>query len=395
VIHFKHFRQQWPVGHGFFHSASLQFEKETYRYVYDCGAGSLKIIENQIDLYAGNLSLEGQNHEIDMVVVSHFHADHIKGLPYLLKNFTVRKLVIPHLSEDFKLAALASLAADGIQSWTLFSELVADPRAWLADRGFNGEIIEVATFGDFLDILSPMPPSGDGLSLPSGLFNHRNVGTIYSHNTALWFFKFYVHESYETYLKLLCALCFVFESDGYDELELLLRDPAWISANQKRLKHAFLLLGSGKQNVLSLCMYSGPEKNRKRHADFSWSPSSYFPSNNYSYYRRGQLGWLATGDAELKSAAAIGGFEKHYSHYLRNIDTVTIPHHGSRDNYNPRLGDIGFRHIITSNHIKDPKGNHPATEVMLNLNIKSHFTHVVTADGASHLFDRIYGWLDL
>lgn len=143
TFRFKHLRQQWPVGHGFFHTALVQLDRETYRYVYDCGAETFETINSQINRYASNEAMEGRGNSIDMLVVSHFHNDHIKGLPHFLSLFNVKKLVIPYLEEDDKLVALAGLAAHGAETWTLLSGLLIEPREWLRTRSPDAELIEI------------------------------------------------------------------------------------------------------------------------------------------------------------------------------------------------------------------------------------------------------------
>ncbi len=344
-------------------------------------------------MYAHNEYMEGRSPEIDMLVISHFHTDHINGLPYLLKKFKVKKLVIPYLSEDFRLAALAALAADGIVNWTLFSELISDPRSWLASHGSEAELVEVSNEGDQRTDL-PVPSSGSGLSLPGGRFNHDSIGAIYSGNEPIWLFKFYVHEAWGKYLQILCGLNFMFNPQTLAELRANLCDPAWITANHKQVKDVFSFLGSGKQNLTTLCMYSGVDEAHSRalriFSSSSRVPELFMPR----YWGDLPIGWLGTGDAELQSDDAMDRFEHHFSMHLDGVGTITIPHHGSKDNYSARLGDIGYRHVITSNHVEDPKGHHPAPEVMLNLNTKSHFIHVVTSHHASCLFDRMDGHIN-
>ena len=52
------------------------------------------------------LSNKKPKKKIEAVFISHFHADHINGLQYLLENAEVKYLFLPQLSEDVMLEAL-------------------------------------------------------------------------------------------------------------------------------------------------------------------------------------------------------------------------------------------------------------------------------------------------
>jgi hypothetical protein len=394
TFRFKHLRQQWPVGHGFFHTALVQLDRETYRYVYDCGAETFETINSQINRYASNEAMEGRGNSIDMLVVSHFHNDHIKGLPHFLSLFNVKKLVIPYLEEDDKLVALAGLAAHGAETWTLLSGLLIEPREWLRTRSPDAELIEITNnpIDDNPDVNDQIPPaSGTGLSLGIGSISHHKRVSIFSQKKAVWTFKFYVQECWEIYTLVLSGIIDKFSPSSQSELMSWLSDAAWIQANHTALKDVFKDIGSGKQNATTLCMYSGIERDQ-----LDWMERDFSSSNHGPFYCRhwhwSRFGWLGTGDAELKSTNNMAAFERHYSDYLDEVDTVTIPHHGSIDNYNSKLSDIGYRHVITADAAVDPKGHHPSANVLLNLNINSAYTHIATLDDSSTLFDRFRGF---
>lgn len=388
-MHFQHKRQQWPVGHGFFHTAATVVNGTTYRYIYDCGAGKRNTIEHQVDRYVQNEALEGLSDEMDMVVISHFHADHIKGIPHLFSKFNIKKLVLPYLSEDFKLVALAHLAASGPAVWRQLSGFVIDPRAWVRAQGQETEIIEVsddegAEFG-----VPPLPLNGNGVSLGKGRINHSSPGLIFSLGLPFWTFKFYIEKSPAFALTIIGGLVSKFGATEQD-LKKWFRSPSWIRANWTAVAGVFKSLGSSKQNATTLCMYSGPEGL----VDVYRYSSSLTPCVcrwDWNFYRLHGLGWLGTGDAELEPSGNFSLFENHFGDLLQRVDTVTIPHHGSKDNYNAKLGDFGFQHIITSDHLVDPKDHHPAAEVMLNLRTKSHHVHVVALADSTSAFERFDG----
>ena len=81
-----------PVGQGAFYLE--QFDKKTFGkdviIVYDCGSlTDVNLVEEEIRKHLR----EGE--KIDAVFLSHLHADHINGLPYLLKYCDVKKIYFP------------------------------------------------------------------------------------------------------------------------------------------------------------------------------------------------------------------------------------------------------------------------------------------------------------
>jgi hypothetical protein len=392
MMRFKHKRQQWPVGHGFFHTASIMVNGATYRYVYDCGAGKKATIEKQVDRYFRNEELEALPNDLDMVVISHFHADHIKGINHLFAKFNIKKLVIPHLADNFKLVALAHLAASGPAVWEQLSGLVINPVAWVSAQGQDTEIIEISDEnGERLDVAPTV--DGSGISLGGSLINHSTDGAIYSQGKAFWSFKFYVENSPVLTTQIINSLVSEFRCNK-QQLSDWLHDPTWVKANWSKVKYAFKALGSPKQNATTLSMYSGT----KNLIDIVWYTSSQNNCHCIRHYYRAPLdriGWLGTGDAELKDSSKLENFEKHFKDFIHCLDTLTIPHHGSRDNYNARLGDFGFQHIITSDHLVDPKDHHPAAEVMLNLQTKSDHVHIVSLKDCTAVFESFDGLLKI
>lgn len=390
-MYFTHGRQQWSVGHGFFHSASINIEGDFYRYIYDCGAHNESTAIREINRYVNNENMEGHGKDVDMLVISHFHADHIKGIPYFLKQFHIKNLVIPYLSEDAKTLVLAYLAAIGADEWNVFSQLILAPVDWLADLGSDAQVVQIsAEDGDRLDEASA-PPNGNGLAIGNGVTNQSTPAAIFVGTVPVWRFKFHVEENpryVAAILKKIATQLILTEK----QLKAFLRDSEWINANWKTLKKCFTSIGSENQNATNLSMFSGPIRYvHLMRANFQ-------PKGRDCgcwCYREDSIGWLGTGDAQLKNSAAYSSFESSFKEYLPRLDTVTVPHHGSRRDYNAKIGDLGLRHVITSNHLIDPKDKHPSSEVMLNLRSKSGTVEIVTDDPSTTLFDSFTGHLRL
>ncbi|HDA9568070.1 TPA: MBL fold metallo-hydrolase, partial [Listeria innocua] len=91
----------YPVGQGFFYAGKIR----DYNIVYDCGTkNNVAFINRFIEIYKKEFNCSGK---IDMLIISHFHKDHISGLKELIggkkPNFKVGKLVIPYYNPDYLL----------------------------------------------------------------------------------------------------------------------------------------------------------------------------------------------------------------------------------------------------------------------------------------------------
>ncbi|MDD4154403.1 MAG: MBL fold metallo-hydrolase [Bacilli bacterium] len=76
------------VGQGLFYSGHLN--NNGFNFIYDCGSDSAaKYLDNAIDN-----QLPSQ--DIDFIVISHLHKDHISGLKRLMNNYNVKKIYLPY-----------------------------------------------------------------------------------------------------------------------------------------------------------------------------------------------------------------------------------------------------------------------------------------------------------
>jgi len=79
------------VGQGLFYSGRLK--DGAYHFVFDCGSESMeKFLFNAID---NHMTKE----DIDFVLISHLHKDHVHGLERLLAKNNVKKLYLPYLGK--------------------------------------------------------------------------------------------------------------------------------------------------------------------------------------------------------------------------------------------------------------------------------------------------------
>lgn len=92
-----------PVGQGLFYSGKISYEnKVKFRMVFDCGSNTGGACQEEIEIYRDSDFLEEK--VIDLLVISHFDADHVNQIENLLKdNIKVKKLVMPFLTFEERL----------------------------------------------------------------------------------------------------------------------------------------------------------------------------------------------------------------------------------------------------------------------------------------------------
>ena len=86
-----------PVGQGAFYAERFELDTGRVNVVYDCGSSTgTHIVEQEIRNYFE------PGEEINGVFISHFHADHTNGLPYLLKYCRVKNLFFPLITKELQ-----------------------------------------------------------------------------------------------------------------------------------------------------------------------------------------------------------------------------------------------------------------------------------------------------
>ncbi|RPD42143.1 hypothetical protein [Chitinophaga barathri] len=148
-----------PAGQGFFYSGnmSLYHYPTEFRFVFDCGSLNRDNIRDEIDKYK-RTQLTSQ---IDLLIISHFDADHVNHLDYLLKGIKVKKIVAPFVGIAERLFLVFRLIEQGElnnpdSSGTV--DIIIDPASALAPYLDEGGDI---TFVDSDPENPPFPPPGD------------------------------------------------------------------------------------------------------------------------------------------------------------------------------------------------------------------------------------------
>jgi len=396
-------RCQFAVGHGGFHASSIkvlcdltgQATRDTLTnpaglntlldlaYVYDCGSEHPSAFAEALKVYRETIA-----ERLEILFVSHLHADHINGLDRLLGSKVPDIVVLPYLDlED--IAAIALSDFEGSKFSGSYRAYLRDPVAWWTGRGVRTVIfIEPDDGGGASFDPSPIPPTGGGTDSSGWDFEHpqarlvaalrKPVGHVPSElkpadgeavgvrelpgpcllagsgsyfrlewrydpkdswRQADWYLVPYVHPVRD-------AQRSEFRADIQQHLELQGASPAQFRARildeltcSKKAKALVDIyvnhFSPSDHNAVSMSLYSGPASSRRS----SGSTENWISKWQFSPHGEKTLenGWLSTGDSMLKQPKRRNPWRRFYSQIEEPIAALTLPHHGSNHNFHDEI----------------------------------------------------------
>ncbi|WP_288420498.1 hypothetical protein [uncultured Acinetobacter sp.] len=380
------------VGNGTLFSGQIQNiqSSEVFNWLYDCGSTSLKTIGNILS----NLPNWFQSHNtIDMLVISHFDNDHVNGLEILLKNFYVKKLVLPFTEWPQSIREISILGKKGITPSIALFQL--NPAKWLQLNGFENRINEIVL------VKGGESPNSDILESDNNLVDNPDL-PIDSTTSVFFEFDTSVQKSSIKLLKInhfqsfkdssgsfefmfynaeksFSELGLIYEVGGKRFAKKSRQEISIVKADiektiislgldqqitnlpkdwRKKLKHCyekhFGKTGEAKNNI-SLCMYAAP-------LDINLQKSRYAT--------------LLTGDINL-SSNVIDDMEAHLGiNRWDSLGIVQVPHHGSQHSWT--VGNTARFMPATFVQCATPTKLHPHSKVVADL--ASYGARVYLAD---------------
>jgi len=372
----------YPVGQGCFYGGAIYYKSSKFTFVYDCGTDSSQVFLNQ-----AIIEFKKKHNKIDLLVISHFHEDHVGGVKELLTGIRCDRVIIPYYDPLIRLILLARHPFDDD-----YAAFLRSPINYISVNFNVGEIIVLhgGNEGDRaitpnIKSDAPMPNEDGNLDLQI-LHNTSNTEMLQAKVMAsenikkadlvrslsipttfvlseIWEFVFYTKDfnnpngiaDFKSAIDDLLS-----KNPGYT-IESLFDHSIFPIVAKLYSKHIV-----NDINFTSLCLYHGPvQRCRSIHLNgLNIVRYSGFMKNN-------QSGTILTGDSFLKVPLDFDSFYKYYSSvYIDQCYFFQIPHHGSANNWNmlPN-GLMAIPLYIVNYGFKRKK--HPSKLVLDNINTMS------------------------
>ena len=142
------------VGQGLFYTGIIRDNiRNLFTFAYDCGSTAKANCLEAINDFKSCLKKDsdGKSH-LDLLVISHFHADHVRGLPELLKDMDVDTVIFPYSDPDLLKLELIDFCDDELRELYEYG-----PVAWFEKKGVKRIITNHIDRNDMEYSNRPMP----------------------------------------------------------------------------------------------------------------------------------------------------------------------------------------------------------------------------------------------
>ena len=374
-----------PVGEGLFYTGEIEFwnRNTSFIFIYDCGSMSNSALEKPLEYFVYKVKRKGG--EIDMLILSHLHQDHVSGVEFLCRSVKVKEVMLPYLTPIERLILALKYFNKYKASW--YYEFLSDPVKFLLERGVERVIIigeappdeetpvprEISPFGPeetpkkkIRHKLYNLPnQKNESLTMDEILreepdwetFWKKNKLLLLSHQgysivLGLWVFRFFNYKISSEKIKNFKECVKKMFNKNHNAVSC--KDD-WIKKiilgldqdKIARLKECYHESISRYLNNTSLAVFHGP---LGKYRIMPWDIDSF--------------GFLLTGDINL-NLPKYEEFQKHFKEYLSRIIFILVPHHGARNNWNSRIlmDCYNARVWFASTGVKTPYG-HPSYYVV-------------------------------
>jgi len=373
------------IGQGLFCSGRFR----NFYFVYDCGTKKHQdILEERIDKYVDSLA----NKQIDALVISHLHFDHVSGLDKLLKLIKVKTVYLPYLlpAERFALAMNYSLQRnfETIPAWYL--DFLIDPTEWLLGKNIGTIVFfrsnnkpNVEKYFD-VDSESPADSKKDsGITADSDLLDQleddEDLKSLFNTHEQ--------HKNYESKVLFkndkepitrkpdVNIKFYNVSTDGskINNFGKMLKNLGFNTFSQSEIKK-FIIDTSLREKVkdaykkvwrdlnkTSLCMNVSS-------IQVKTIPNIVIGDNIVKLSSRGISGMLLTGDLSLANKKILDEFSKHYKEQLPHVSIFQLPHHGAKGNWSKELlSQLPHTYIWVASAAKNSQYGHPSSYVLNNI----------------------------
>ncbi len=436
-------RTQWAVGHGFFHSGTITAEGKPVTYVYDCGATTKnqRNLKREIDEFVSRLYvgpkyqryLYSRSRNVDIMYISHFDYDHISGIPYLAKQTSVSRFVIPMTPVSSRIFCLAgslfpSVYYSSSNNSSTYDANVGDFDEWYWDfianpvtalREITGPDVEIQQMTpldeeeirvdetvseDYILTNSEIRNSAIrsysdlNISQPQNRLNLWNITNL--SGAPVWEFKTHVlwdaQNQAAVFVQKLKQLALINDEKDLEDVNIVRNLVLNHTSDLKKaFKDAVAMIGSSfTLNITSLMLYSGTVLGQKLRTFRSKA----------AFYDRPEIGawptvpgWIGYGDASLGAKKRLHEAIDAFAEYRSRTYVIAPPHHGSPREWGSELLEGYGLHgndAPTCVFGADGSYGHPAQRVLLDVNASGGTAIVVTSDCRSRWTDSLTVYVD-
>lgn len=388
-----------PVGQGGFYTETLSNGTEEATFVYDCGGfdkGKKKMTDYLDSFLHSENAIKNPGDfgkkKIEAVFISHFHADHINGLQYLLDNAEVKYLFLPQLTEDILLEAFVyNYCLTGTYNYTnrfLMNLYRGNAKYGMGDN--STKIIPIDTTNDngIPENFNAENFSDEGFTIKAWDFNQKNDLELVSlksispnlilHYGQWLFIPFNPKVASDKVIALKERL--VKKTGGRIEIKTL--STLLKSIGVKECKKIYTEVFGKQHNSYSMTLLSGTlEHVRRSHCKKIPDCQDIHPLCDDSFFHPCcyNPNILYTGDFE--PANNIKELQRYYSVFWKEIATIQIPHHGSINNYDEGLYKHPIRGVVSVGN--ENTYHHPDIETLVKIQNQGCHPVIVTEDKSS------------
>ena len=371
-----------PVGQGACYMERFYFrddEEKNIIVMYDCGSSSS--LESLKECLRDNLKDDSTIHA---VFISHFDEDHVNGLPYLLKEYEVKHLFIPLITEKeakcYLLSCLcgASFSTEGNFFKSFFNEYpyIRNP------FGKHTSVHFVQAYQNEGEPVNFFASNWDIQLIKSGENVFDKMSFPQKSEMPDWQYVPFNYMQDLRYPRLMEELQKEFGKHTTidDVIKYAANDDS-----RKKIKNAYTRI-PGSINSNSMVLYSGPLD--KRCTQVKRELIGYSKGCDcLCYYCRNfalKAGCLYMGDYDASGKDKWERLKESLSDYWGMIGCIQIPHHGSIRSYNEELTSSRNRYYIISAGIKN-RFRHPHGYVIKDMILKQVSFSVVTEERESEV----------
>lgn len=352
------FRNIHPIGQGAFYTETLHRpnSNDDKHIVYDCG---VLPYSRRLEEEIGNFLPKDST--IDILFLSHFHADHVNGVQKLAKKYRIRHVVLPQIDDYEWFYILENyLTTDDVNV-----ALISNIRAAVGDAN----LVQVAPIGENGEgTVSNENTAIDGLA--NRVINGLSPIVVDNKDFVLWHF-IVVNPLLKGNIETLKA---EIQNVNYNGRKLSIEDmhnPNILPVVRKDLQAVYSKVFKGG-NEYSMCMLS---ELADRYQYESFSTFNRIKCHNDFCCRYGYCledcnnyridGGLYCGDADFLHCDTLHCLKKRLDGRERNVGLLQLPHHGSKENFNIDLLNWLRSLRVSFACFGNPnRYNHPSSDVM-------------------------------